>query len=316
MQIARSYDAWPVAARGSVMALGNFDGVHQGHRAVIETARTIAKSHRAPLSVMTFEPHPRRFFRPDLPILRIVPFSEKARLLGRLEVDYLFAARFNHAFSTISAEDFLQDILVRKLGVKHIVTGYDFAFGHARSGDADFLARHAPGAGATFTQVDQVVHAGERPFSSTAIRAALKEGDMAQAAAMLGRHYQMQGLVIHGDKRGASIGFPTANIRPAPLFLPKRGVYAVRLHLPDGRVFDAVANLGVRPTVDGSHCLLEVHAFAMDEKIYGQKVRVQFYHFLRSEQKFNGVDDLKAQIGKDKQEAEQFFARLKQGEAQ
>lgn len=316
MQIARSYEAWPVSARGSVMALGNFDGVHQGHRAVIETAKAIAESEQAPLSVMTFEPHPRRFFKPDLPILRIVPFSEKARLLDKLGVNYLFAARFNHAFSQISAEGFLEDILIQKLGVRHIVTGYDFAFGHHRSGNADFLARHAPSAGAGFTQVDQVVQAGDLPFSSTAIRTALKDGDMAQVAAMLGRHYQMQGSVIHGDKRGASIGFPTANIRPAPLFLPKRGVYAVRLHLPDGRVFDAVANLGVRPTVDGSHCLLEVHAFGLDENIYGQKVRVQFCHFLRSEQKFNGVDDLKAQIGKDKQEAEQFFARLKEEEAQ
>lgn len=298
MRIIRNLSYWPQAAQGSIMALGNFDGVHLGHQAVIGRAREIARNQNRPLAIMTFEPHPRRFFQPELPILRIVPFSEKARLLRDAGVDYLFVARFNAAFSMLSAEEFVQHVLLKGLHVAHVVTGHNFAFGYRRGGNVEYLNACAKEKGFVYTRVDAAVMEGGEVYSSTAIRTALSEGQMEEVATLLGRNYVMRGPVIHGDRRGHSIGFPTANIRPVPLYSPRLGVYAVRLHV-QGQVYPAVANLGMRPTVDGAQKLLEVHAFDASLECYGVRANVEFLSFIRPERKFSGLDALKAQINDD-----------------
>lgn len=200
MRIIRTLPFWPQAAQGSVMALGNFDGVHKGHHAVIGRARDIARHQGRPLAVMTFEPHPRRFFKPDLPILRIVPFSEKARLLRDMGVDYLFVAHFNRALSSLTAEEFSRAILKDGLQVAHVVTGHNFAYGYKRSGNGDTLRADAARFGFDYTQVEPAMVEGGDVYSSTAIRKALTDGNVEEAATILGRPYGMHGVVIHGDR--------------------------------------------------------------------------------------------------------------------
>lgn len=299
MNITHSLSSWPQTAHGSVMALGNFDGMHRGHQAVIAEARKLAEAQGRPLSIMTFEPHPRRFFVPDSPVLRIVPFSDKARLLREAGVEYLYVARFNRDFSQLPAEAFIRDVLLQGLRVAHVVTGHNFAFGYKRGGDVAYLREQAGKIGFGYTEVGAVApRGGELVYSSTAVREALARGAVDEAADLLGRAYTMRGRVIHGDKRGRSIGFPTANIRPAPLFLPRYGVYAVRLHV-GGEVYDSVANLGMRPTVDGSRRLLEVHMLDANKDIYGLPVQAEFIGFIRPEMKFSGLEALTAQIAQD-----------------
>jgi riboflavin kinase / FMN adenylyltransferase len=307
MKIIRTLPFWPQAAHGSVMALGNFDGMHKGHQAVIGRAREIARHQGRPLAVMTFEPHPRRYFNPQLPVLRIVPFAEKARLLRDAGVDYLYVVRFNKQFSELSADAFAQQILQDGLRVAHVVTGHNFAYGHRRSGDVSSLRAASARFGFDYTQVEPAMVAGGDVYSSTAIRHALDAGDVEAAAKVLGRAYAIQGVIIHGEQRGAGIGFPTANMRPAPLYLPRYGVYAVRMRLA-GAVYDAVANLGVRPTVDGAHCLLETHALNAQFDAYGEPAEITFLRFIRPERKFDGLEALKAQIAQDVQAAHDIHA--------
>lgn len=312
MRIVHSIPFWPQAAHGCVIALGNFDGVHAGHQAVLSRARALAHAQGVPLAVMAFEPHPRRFFNPALPVLRIAPFAEKARLLRAAGVDYFHVAHFNAAFASLSADAFVRDILLDGLKVSHVVTGHNFAFGHKRQGDSAYLAERAAALGFGYTQVDAASREGE-VYSSSAVRNALSEGDVVAASAILGRTYAMRGLVIHGDQRGRTLGFPTANIRPSPLFLPKAGVYAVRMRLQrgetDGELMDGVANLGTRPTVDGHQLRLEVHLFDRDIDLYGRKVTVAFEAFIRAERKFDGLDALKGQISQDSTHARQLLAK-------
>lgn len=309
MKLIHTLSYWPKPAHGNVMALGNFDGMHKGHQAVIGRARDIARAQNRPLAIMTFEPHPRRYFKPDLPILRIVPFAEKARLLRAAGVDYLYVARFNQAFSQLSAERFMRHILCEGLQVAHVVTGHNFAFGHNRSGTVQTLREAAQQGNFAYTEVEAV--ADGEVYSSTSIRKALREGQVNAAAAILGRPYSIHGVIIHGDKRGRSIGFPTANIRPSPLYLPRFGVYAVRLAVDDAE-YEAVANLGLRPTVDGTHCLLEVHALDATFDGYGKHARVEFVQFIRPEQKFSGIDALVAQITQDCKAAKSIHQETQQ----
>lgn len=314
MKIIHSFPFWPESAHGNVMALGNFDGVHKGHREVILRAKAIAHAQSRPLAVMTFEPHPRRFFSPDLPILRIVPFAQKARLLRELGVNYLYVAHFNAAFSRLSAEDFVQRILQDGLKVAHVVTGHNFAFGHKRRGNVDFLRAQADEKGFSYTEVSAAQAADQTLYSSSAVRHALAEGDIARVMAILGRPYRVRGTVIHGDQRGRSIGFPTANIRPSPLFLPKSGVYAV-WGIVEGERYAGVANLGTRPTVDGQRRLLEVHLLDAALDLYGKRMEVEFIEFIRPEQKFSGLDELKAQIARDTETARHIHHHLLPPEA-
>lgn len=301
MRIVRRIGNWPAEARGAVMALGNFDGVHAGHQAVIATAHSIASALGRPCAVMTFNPHPRKYFSPSLPPLALTPFARKAELLAQAGVGWLYVAKFNQQLAETSAEQFVERLLYQGLGVAHVVTGYDFVFGHQRRGNADFLDAKARQLGFGFTRISPVLLQDEGPrCSSTAIREALGAGNMPLARAMLGRPYSIRGRVIHGDKRGRQLGFPTANIRVGAMHLPAFGVYAVQVWGDNAAPLPAVANLGVRPTVDGSKPMLEVHVLSENVgDLYGKKLEIAFIQHLRGEQKFESLDALKAQIAKD-----------------
>ncbi len=305
MQIIRDLASLPADARKAALAIGNFDGLHQGHRQVIRHMLAMAKEHEVPSAVMTFEPHPRMFFgRHDTPI-RIEPFHVKARRLRAMRVEYLFVQRFTEAFSHLHASDFVQRVLVAELNVSHVVTGGNFVFGYQRSGDSDYLHRSADEHGFGFTPVQPFMVHGA-PCSSSRIRQHLAGGGMEEVRMLLGRHYEMIGRVVPGDQRGRELGFPTANIIPAGLVAPAYGVYAVRFaEMADGQIRDdavwhpGVANLGIRPTFAGEQPRLEVHALEASPELYGKRLRVQFIAFIRPEQVFDGPEQLKAQIAQD-----------------
>ncbi len=291
----------PEDARGAAVAVGNFDGVHLGHAKVVAGAH--AGRPDAPLAVLTFEPHPRELFRPDDPPFRLTLSEERADALGALGVRLLYELRFDRAFSTITAADFVAEVLHRGLGAKHLATGPDFAFGHRRGGDAAFLADRAERLGMGVTVVPPLADAGG-PFSSTRIRRLLQDGYPERAAAELGRPWAIRGPVTEGDRRGRTIGFPTANVPLGRHLEPARGVYAVTVRLPDGALVAGVANIGRRPTVNaGPESRLEVHLFDFAGDLYGKAIAVALHAYLRPERKFAGLDELKAQIARDAAEA-------------
>lgn len=291
----------PPQARGLVLALGNFDGVHRGHAHLLQAAH--AARPDAHLGVLTFEPHPRTLFRPDDPPFRLSTSADRARRLADLGVREVIEIAFDAAFATITAEQFVADILHRNVAAVHVACGADFAFGHRRGGDASFLAARTEALGIGLTIVPPLTDA-QGPISSSRIRRALQDGYPERAALLLGRPWSIQGEVIHGDQRGRTIGFPTANIALGPILEPARGVYAVRATLPDGRMMPGVANLGRRPTVaDGARSRLEAHLFDFQEDLYGQTLDVALIAFLRPEQKFASFDALRAQIEADATQA-------------
>jgi riboflavin kinase/FMN adenylyltransferase len=280
------------------MALGNFDGVHKGHQAVIGMAATLAGQTGRPLGVLTFDPHPARFFKPDLPPFALTTLDQKLALLERLGVDLAVVLPFDAALAALAPDAFAANILHERLGLSHAVAGYDFTFGKGRAGSTETLRSLGAQLGFGVTTVEPVGNG--MPYSSTAIRQALSDGAPATAAAMLGRWWRIAGTVAHGDKRGRTIGFPTANIALGDYLRPRLGVYAVRMHVPgQPRPFDGVANLGSRPTVDGQETRLEVHLFDVALDLYGQVVEVELLEFIRPEQKFDGLPALKAQIAVD-----------------
>ncbi|HTH97573.1 MAG TPA: bifunctional riboflavin kinase/FAD synthetase [Stellaceae bacterium] len=304
MQIFRHYTPLPTTARGAVVALGNFDGVHRGHQAVLGAAREQAQALGAPLGVVTFEPHPRSLFRPDDPPFRLTPFRVKAHCLADLGASLLFCLHFDRAFSMISAEDFVRDILVGGLAVRHVVIGWDYVFGRGRGGDAALLKNLADQFGFGITTVDPFGDGNgtAEPVSATRIRQCLEAGDAKGAAHLLGRAWEIDGRVEHGDKRGRTLGFPTANVLLEDYQRPRAGVYAVRVGLEEGAQVlwhDGVANIGTRPTVHGLDLRLEAHLFDFDGDLYGRHVRVALIDWIRPEQKFAGLDALKAQIAAD-----------------
>jgi riboflavin kinase / FMN adenylyltransferase len=290
------------ADRGAVVALGNFDGVHLGHQQVIGAAGRLAHAAGAPHAVLTFEPHPRSVFRPQDPPFRLTPFRVKSRRIEALGVDLLFTLHFDHAFAQRSAEDFIAGVVVRGLGARQVVVGYDFTFGHARRGTAALLQQQGAALGFGVDVVGPVVGAGGAAYSSTHIREHLVAGRPREAAALLGRFWEIDGRVEPGDRRGRTIGFPTANIFLHDYLRPAAGVYAVRAGIAEaGRTAwrDAVANFGNRPTFGGSDLRLEVHVFDFAGDLYGRHLRVALIEHLRPEQKFPGIDALKAQIAAD-----------------
>jgi riboflavin kinase/FMN adenylyltransferase len=303
MRILRHFEKVPDDAQGGVVVLGNFDGVHRGHQAVIGAAAEDAARLGAPLVVVTFEPHPRRFFRPDEPPFRLTPFRIKVIQLGALGVDVLLVLHFDMAMSQMSAEDFARTVLLDGLKPRQITIGYDFHFGHQRRGSPALLQRLVGvGNGCTLKVVEPVASADGEVYSSTRIREYLAGGRPGHAAALLGRPFEIEGRVLRGDRRGRTIGFPTANLDLGPYLRPAYGVYAVRAGLGDGETpewFDGVANLGVRPTVDGSRLLLETHLFGFDRDIYGQHLRIGLIEFIRPERCFAGLEALRAQIAED-----------------
>ncbi|MGE0716179.1 MAG: bifunctional riboflavin kinase/FAD synthetase [Alphaproteobacteria bacterium] len=310
MRIIRHWDE-PAARLGAVVALGNFDGVHLGHQAVIAAARRIAEGLGAPAGVLTFEPHPRQLFRPDDPPFRLTPFRIKARAMEALGLDVLYALAFDREFSRHSADAFIADILVAGFGVRHVVAGADFAFGHRRGGDMALLERRGRALGFGVSTAAPVTD-GEGPISSSRIRRLLEEGKPAEAARLLGRPWEVEGRVESGHRRGRTIGFPTANIDLADYLRPATGVYAVeaRLDAPDSPTWRGVANFGRRPTVDGSSLWLEVHLFDFAGDLYGRHLRVAFREYLRGERKFDGLAALTAQIAEDAARARALLAAL------
>ncbi len=295
----------PPSAAGAVAAIGNFDGVHRGHRAVLAAAQGAAAARGAPFAVLTFEPHPRRFFAPGAPPFRLASFRSKVRLLASAGVEALFSLRFNRAFAILSAPDFIAEVLVRRLKLGGVAVGADFAFGHRRSGDVELLRRLGAAHGLSVTVVDAVRAAG-RMASSSAVRECLLAGDPKGAAAILGHWWEVDGRVRQGDRRGRQIGFPTANLNLGDLLMPRLGVYAVHVGLGAGdgvRWHGGVANLGRRPTFGGEAVRLEAHLFDFDGDLYGRLARVALVEFLRPEQKFAGMAELRSQIARDSERA-------------
>ena len=302
MQIIRNLENVPETMRHGVVVLGNFDGVHRGHQAVIGCGADIARSDGAPLIVLTLEPHPRSFFRPHDPPFRLTPFHNKAHHIEALEVDGLIALTFDENLSHLGGEEFIERVIVDGLAAKHVVIGQDFRFGHQRSGDTALLETKAETGGYAVTTVAPVASADAEIYSSSHIREQLESGKPGHAAAMLGRPFEIEGKVEHGDKRGRTLGFPTANIDIGDYIRPARGVYAVRAGLEENgalRWIDGVANFGNRPTIGGDSLLLEVHLFDFESEIYGDVLRIALIEYLRPEIKFDGLDALKAQIVDD-----------------
>ena len=288
-----------------VLAIGNFDGVHLGHAALVR--QLVAASARLQLAptVLTFEPHPREFFAPESAPARLTTLREKLELLADCGVSQTMICPFNGAFAALSADDFIEKVLVLGLQVKHLIIGDDFRFGRGRAGDFALLQAAGQRFGFTVEAMQSVTVDGER-VSSSGVRRALASGDMAHAARLLGRPYIIDGQVSHGDKIGRQLGFATANIRIKHNPLPMAGVFAVEVS-GLGEPLPGVANLGIRPTVGGTRPLLEVHLFDFDRDIYGAHISVRFVHKLRHEQRFPNFDALKAQIAADAAAARAFF---------
>ncbi|MCQ4162109.1 bifunctional riboflavin kinase/FAD synthetase [Roseomonas sp. GC11] len=302
--LVTDWRAAPAAARGATLALGNFDGVHLGHRAVLRAAH--AARPELKLAALTFEPHPREHFRPEDPPFRLTPAASKAAALQAAGVEIVFALPFDAAFAAMPAEDFVQEVLHGALGARHLACGADFAFGHRRGGDVAFLAGRAEALGIGLTIVPPVVdEAG--PISSSRIRRVLQDGYPERAAQKLGRPWEIRGPVSHGDKRGRTIGFPTANVPLGRHLEPARGVYAIRATLAGGQQVPGVANIGPRPTVGGTESRVEAHLFDFSGDLYGQEISIALLHFLRPERKFSGLPELVAQIARDAAEAKKIL---------
>jgi len=306
MKLFHDWRDLPGDARGAVVALGNFDGVHLGHAHLLRAAH--AARPDAPLGVLTFEPHPRELFRPDDPPFRLTLSAERAAALAGLGVTLVFEMPFDHEFSLMPAETFVAEVLYAGIGARHLACGPDFAFGHRRRGDTGFLAARAEVLGIGLTVVPLLAdESGE--ISSSRIRRALQDGYPERATAKLGRRWAIRGIVAHGDQRGRTIGFPTANIALGRHLEPARGVYAVSVTMPDGGVHKGVANIGRRPTVNtGPESRLEVHVFDFDGDLYDAELSVALHAYLRGERKFAGLDELRAQIAVDAAEARAILA--------
>ena len=300
MRVFRQFSGLPEDARGAVAALGNFDGVHGGHRAVFGACREIAGG--APLAAVTFEPHPRSYFRPEDPPFRLTSLQGKIYQLEPLGLDLLYVLDFDEAMAARTPESFAREVLAEGLGVSHAVVGDDFRFGRGRAGRPEDLAAFGRDYGFAVTVMPDVIAPDGIGFSSTRVREHLAAGRPAEAARLLGHPWEIVGRVETGKKLGRTIGFPTANLGLGDLLVPAHGVYAVSAGLEEssGWVWrDAVANLGVRPTVDGARLTFEVHVFDFSEDIYGRALRVQMLDFIRPERRFDGLGALKAQIAAD-----------------
>ena len=299
----------PAHLRGGVVAIGNFDGVHRGHQAVLERALAEAGRRGVPALVLTFEPHPRKVFRPDMPLFVLTPPPMKARLLSHLGFAALVEQPFTRAFAGLSAEAFVTDVLESNLGITHAVTGFDFHFGKDRQGGPAFLMAAGERHGFGVTLVDAFRDEGAEVVSSSRIRALLCEGEVAEAAGLLGYRFTVESEVIGGQRLGRTLGFPTANMRLSPEAELKEGIYAVRFRRADGTLYNGVASFGRRPTVDDNGApLLETFVFDFSGDLYGEICAVSFFGFLRSEVKFDGLDALVAQMKRDEAEARALLA--------
>ncbi len=288
----------PDPLRGAIVALGNFDGFHEGHQAVVGRAVALARAQDRPAIVATFDPHPVRYFRPDAPPFRLTTLDQRARLFAGAGADAMLVFAFGAELANVAAQDFVTDWLGARLGAAGIVTGEDFTFGKGRGGSCAVLRDVGATIGLTCEAVGPVAEGGEI-VSSSRIRNALIAGDCATATQLLTRPFAIEGVVQHGDKVGRTLGYPTANLDMGSYLRPRYGIYAVRGRLADGRVLGGVANLGVRPTFDPPKELLEPYFFDFDGDLYGQRIEVELIAFLRAEAKFETMDALMAQMDAD-----------------
>lgn len=312
MRSFNRYTDLPDEVRGAVIALGNFDGLHRGHQAVIEQVRDIATQHEAPIGIGLFRPHPYRYFKPDAPPFRLMSPGLREGVLGELGVDLLFELPFDETLRDMDDTEFVETVLHQGLGIRHVVVGDDYGFGKNRCGNVESLKRLCSERGIGVTTVSPVgLHKMYGKYGSTEIRKALQQGDVFHAQHMLSRPWMVDGVVAMGQQRGRTIGFPTANLDFGDLVRPKFGVYAVECHIAGETEWrPGVANTGTRPTVDGEEARLEVHIFDFDQDIYGQRLMVRFRSFIREEKKFASFEDLRKQIARDADGARAIFGLL------
>ena len=299
--------AVPARLRGGIVALGNFDGFHKGHQAVVGRAVARARAEGRPALVATFDPHPMRYFRPDSPWFRLTTLEQRERLVLAAGADAMLVFVFDADFASVAPADFVAEWLVRRIGAAGAVTGEDFTFGKNRGGDIAQLKLLGQANRLSVDTVAPVLDDGE-PVSSTRIRAALRDGDCAAAARLLTRPFAIEGVVVHGDERGRELGFPTANIALGNYLRPRFGIYAVRGRLPPDGVLDGVASLGVRPMFEPPRELLEPHFFGFDESLYGETVEVEMLSFIREEEVFDSPEALTARMDEDAAEARRRLA--------
>ena len=305
-KIIRGFHNLSPSSEGCVATIGNFDGVHLGHQAVLSQLALKGDMLGLPATVITFEPQPTEFFLPEKAPPRLSRFREKVEALRSYSIEQLCVLRFNEVLAGMSANDFIQKLLVKGLNVRYLVVGDDFKFGKDRKGDFALLKKM--GEEHNFQVVNMHTFAiAETRVSSTRIRQALTAGDLMLAQTLLGHPYKMSGRVAHGDKRGRTLGYPTANIHLHRAKVPLTGVYAVRLYGLEDEPIEGIANVGVRPTIGEGTALLEVHLFDFNKDIYGENVQVYFLHKVRDEKKFDGLPALVAQIERDCQSARNYF---------
>ena len=297
----------PEALRGACLALGNFDGFHLGHQAVVGRAVQRGAHEQRPVIVATFDPHPVRHFRPDTPPFRLTTLDQRERMFGQAGADAMLVFEFGDALASTTAEEFVAELLAKNIGAAGVVTGEDFTFGKGRGGNAAVLRELGAAHGIAAETVAPVLLDGEA-VSSSRIRDALKAGDPGTATHLLTRPFAIEGEVIHGDKRGRDLGWPTANVELGPYQRPAYGIYAVRVRLDDGAEHDGVASLGVRPMFDPPKELLEAVLFDFDGDLYGRTIEIALHHYLRPEAKFDGIEALKTQMEADAAQAKRLLA--------
>ncbi len=298
----------PGDLRGAILALGNFDGFHRGHQAVVGEALAWARAEKRPCIVATFDPHPVRVFQPDAAPFRLTTLDQRQDLFAAAGADAMLVFHFTRAMAAMPAEDWVRDVIAGEIGAAGVVTGEDFTFGKGRAGNPDLLQRIGLSCGLAARAV-AAVHDAQGPISSSRIRAALQAGDCETATALLTRPFTMRGTVQHGDKLGRTIGFPTANIDAGHYLRPRYGIYAVTGRLPGGRAVIGAANFGIRPSFDPPKELLEPYFFDFSGDLYGQEIDVSFEHFLRGEAKFDSLDALTEQMARDCDEARAWLGR-------
>jgi riboflavin kinase/FMN adenylyltransferase len=307
----KTVNAWKNLAadeRGAAVALGNFDGVHRGHQQVIAQAAKAALADKTPLGVITFDPHPRRLFRPTEPAFKLMTHAQQARALAGLGVDLLYLLPFDFEMASFTDREFVEKVLVEGLGVKHVAAGFDISFGRGRTGSGDLLKAYGEEYGFSVSIAEPVASRDGDKFSSTSVRDALRDGQPEHAARILGRPFAIEGVVRRGQQLGRQLGFPTANVEVEDYVVPRLGVYATRTRLPDGREVPGVANLGNNPTTGVVETRLETWLFDFDEDLYGQIIETDLIAFLRPELKFDSLELMIEQIRRDEQAARSIVA--------
>jgi len=307
-KIFQSTQDLPDRLKGGLVVIGNFDGVHLGHDAVLGDALAVAKKTGSPAIVFTFEPHPRTYFRPEAPVFRLTPPALKADLLLSLGFDAVVSIAFDEALSNMEAEDFIKEHLVRNMRATHVVTGFNFHFGKNRKGTPQMLVEAGGEHGFEVTSVERFVDAGGERVSSSRIRAALEDGDIERATLLLGRKWQVRGQVQKGAQLGRTLGYPTANIKLHEATQLRHGIYAVRMIRADGSKHDGVASFGRRPTFDNGAPLLETFVFDFSDDLYDEFITIELVGWIRPELKFDGIEPLIAQMDIDSQMAKDMLA--------